>query len=438
MSMGKFAIIFLLTFGGGIVATLAVDASWGVCIWIIEYFFNPKIRWWYFQLPELRYSFLIALALLVSWFIRRKEYAQNRLLDLPQTKWIAAMLIMCGLINFWAAWPEMHWLFFKAFVKLAVVTAIAYKVVDTPIKFERVIWAYILGAFYIGWIAFSVGRTSGGRLEGVGFSDGLDVNAVAAAISTVIPLIVYYLFYDKRIYVRAISFVCLAFTLNALVIANSRGGFIGLVVAMSYFFLRIYFSRVPKEAAKRFQFVLLGCCAVGLFFYLADTAFWERMATLGKAADQAADTAGRTYFWAKTFDLVREHPFGVGIWGYQYLSPEFIPQEMLTASKYGARRAVHSTLFEALAEYGYLGLILLGGLVSSNLKFIWKAQRYLVKKKEYLLFFKGVSVESALVGFLVPALFIDRLYAQSFYIDILILACFVNIFYLKRDAESVS
>ncbi len=433
--MGKFAIIFLLTFGGGIFATLAIDASWGVYAWIIEYFFNPKIRWWYHQLPELRYSFLIILSILVSWFIRRKKYSQNRLLDLPQTKWIAALVAMCGLINFWAAWPEMHWLYFIAFVKLVIVIAVVYKVIDTPVKLERMIWAYMFGAFYIGWIAFSYGRTSGGRLEGVGFSDGMDANAVAAAIATVVPLIVYYVFYDKRIYARIIYTVFLVFTLNTLVIANSRGGFLGLIGAMVYFFLRIYFSTIPKNEAKRFQFVMLGCCAVAMFFYLADAAFWERMSTLGDAADQAANTAGRTYFWAKTFDLVRDHPFGVGIWGYQYLSPQFIPPEMLTLGEHGARRAVHSTLFQAFSEYGYLGIVLLGGMVMSNFSFIWRVQRELLKKSAYKLFFKAISIESAFIGYLIPILFIDRLYSQSLYVNIAMISCFGNIYYLKRDTQ---
>ncbi|BCO07676.1 hypothetical protein GF1_00520 [Desulfolithobacter dissulfuricans] len=436
--MGKFAIIFLLTFGGGIFATLAIDASWGVYAWIIEYFFNPKIRWWYHQLPELRYSFLIILSILVSWFIRRKKYSHNRLLDLPQTKWIAAMVAMCGLINFWAAWPEMHWLYFTAFAKLVVIIAVVYKVIDTPLKLERMIWAYMFGAFYIGWIAFSYGRTSGGRLEGVGFTDGMDVNAVAAAISSVIPLVVYYVFYEEKIILRVITVGFLAFMLNALIIANSRGGFLGLVVAMAYYFLRTFFSSVSGKEAKRFQFILMGCCAVGMFFYLADAAFWERMSTLGQAADQAKTTAGRTYFWVKTFDLVREHPFGVGIWGYQYLSPEFIPPEMLTYGEFGARRAVHSTIFQSFAEYGYLGLLLLGGLVVSNFRFIWRVQKWLLAENLHKLYLKSVSIESAFVAFLVPALFIDRLYAQSLYIDIALIACFGNIYMLqlqKKDNE---
>ncbi|MEA3469300.1 MAG: O-antigen ligase family protein [Thermodesulfobacteriota bacterium] len=431
--MGKFAIIFFLTFGSGIIATLAVDASWGIYLWIIEYFFNPRIRWWYDQLPELRYSFLIILSILISYALRWKQYSHNRLGALPQAKWIAALVIMCGFINLWAVWPAMHWKYFTAFFKLIVIIAIIYKVIDTPVKFERMTWAYMLGAFYIGWIAFSGGRTAGGRLSGIGFTDGMDDNAVAAAIASVIPLVIYYVFYETKIVLRGIAVIFLAFMLNTLILANSRGAFLGLTVSMIYYFLRTFYSPVPTKDKKKYQFMLVGFCAVGLFFYLTDAAFWERMATLGEAAEQASNKTGRTYFWLKAIDLVQDHPWGVGIWGYQYLSPGFIPPDLLTTGQYGAMRAVHSTLFQSLVEYGYLGIVLLGGMVVSTFLFMWRVQKYLLAESLNKLYLKSISIESTFIAFLIPALFLDRLYAQSLYVNMVLIACFGNIYFLQKN-----
>jgi hypothetical protein len=284
--MSKISIIFLMTFIGGIGSTIAFDASWGICLWIVEYFFHPKIRWWYNQLPELRYSFLIILSILISFLVRRKQYSSNELLKLPQAKWIVLLVTMCLMIQMWAAWPEMHKLFSIAFAKLVIVIALFYKVVDTPKKLNRCIWAYMIGAFYIGWVGYGTGRTFGGRLEGIGFTDGMDVNAVAAAIASVIPLTLYHAFYEKKIVLRGISILFLPFMLNLLVLANSRGGFLGLIFGCGYFFFRIYFSSLPPSLKKRNEFILMALCSIGLFFYLADDAFWERMSLLGKATEQ--------------------------------------------------------------------------------------------------------------------------------------------------------
>ena len=88
---------------------------------------------------------------------------------------------------FWAAWPVMHSNRLIAFIKLLIFLFIAYKVIDTPKKFEWMIWIYLVGNFYIGWVAHGIGRTGYGRLEGIGPSDSVASNDCAAAIVTSIP-----------------------------------------------------------------------------------------------------------------------------------------------------------------------------------------------------------------------------------------------------------
>jgi hypothetical protein len=434
--MGKIPILFLLTFFCGLAATFTIDISWGVYLWIVEYFFNPKIRWWYNQLPSLRYSFLIAISIVITFIFQYKKYSENRLFAVPQTKWLIAICVMCGLINFWAAWQEMHYTYWLGFLKLLILIAIVYKVIDTPEKFDRMLWAYMLGAFYIGWVAYSMGgRTSGGRMEGIGLVDGIDVNDVSAALVSVVPIILYRVFYEKKIIAKGVALVVLAFVLNMLILGNSRGAFIGLVGGSAYFFLRILFSRIPRQVKKTSQMLALACIGVGLFVYLTDAMFWERMMSLGDAKEQAAAGGGRTYFWLKTFDLVKDHPFGVGIMGYQYLSPNFIPVEMMTMTEFGARRAVHSTIFQTLAEYGYLGFVLVGGMIASNFLFVWKTQKYLRLKEKFSEYLQAIALEAGLISFLLPCIFIDRLYAQSLYLNIVFIACFGNIFMFKQQVK---
>ena len=62
----------LLTFLGvvvlGVFATLFIDLSWGVCLYILIYFLFPANRWWY-TIPIFRYTLLIGVLLLVLFLI---------------------------------------------------------------------------------------------------------------------------------------------------------------------------------------------------------------------------------------------------------------------------------------------------------------------------------------------------------------------------------
>jgi O-antigen ligase len=175
--------------------------------------------------------------------------------------------------------------------------------------------------------------------------------------------------------------------------------------------------------------IVAGIC---LFVYLTDTTFWERMGTIKGGSSVEMRGGSRIFFWMKTFDLVKQHPFGVGGWGYQYLSHEFLPDEMLTGGSGGLRRrAVHSTYFQCFAEYGYPGIPIFGGLLLSTFLFMRKSKRYLFNKGKFFLYYQGIAIESGLVGYLTSAIFLSLLYPEILYWFILFTACFGNIYMLK-------
>lgn len=434
--MSKFLIVFVLTYAGGLVATLLLEASWGIYLYEVEYFLNPPIRWWYGSLPELRYSLIIAVCILVSYLIRKQNYSGNRLFDVPQTKWLLMMSIMMIIISFYAVWPEMHSKTLRTYLKLMVFLAISYKVIDTPKKFERLIWAFLIGSFYLGWVAHSTGRTMGGRLEGIGPSDtGGDSNPTAANLIAAVPILLFYLIKGKT-WQRLLSLLFLAYIVDGIILINSRGAFVGLVVSCSYLVaVYVFFNKnvTINERVKIMGVILIGVC---MFIYLTDVTFWERMMTITEQAEAGDSGLGRIFFWMKTFDMVKQHPFGVGVWGYQYLSPQFIPEAMLAGGK--GMRAVHSTYFQVLAEYGYLGVPIFAGLILSTFRLMRKTKHYLRDKGELYLYYQGIALESGFIAFLTASAFIDRLQAEILHWFILFIACFGNIYLLKNhDTEKV-
>ena len=58
--------------------------------------------------------------------------------------------------------------------------------------------AFLIGQFYLGWVAYEVGRSATGRLENLGGADSRDANGTAAVMIVAIPLLINYLIVGKK------------------------------------------------------------------------------------------------------------------------------------------------------------------------------------------------------------------------------------------------
>lgn len=433
--MSKLLLIFIPVYLGGLIGTIAYDVSWGIFLYQLQYFVNPESSWFYSQIPDLRFTFIISVIILVAFIIKHDRYKHTLLLKFPQSKWLLIMLSMLVIISLYAAWPEKHFDNLINFIKLLIFMAIAIKVINTDLKLEISLWVFLIGEFYLSWGAYGLGRNAGDRLEGFGTTDASEANDLGLLIMTSIPILIFYLLKGNKLQ-KIISVGFLLFVLNALVLLNSRGAFVGMVVSSAYL-LFIMMLNKAKETNLRIKVLSLVIICICMFMYVTDSVFWVRLSTLSDSSiEETQAESGRVYFWLRTFQLVREHPFGVGEWGYQKLSPQFIPDELLT----GGMRAVHSTYFQALATFGYLGIPLLAGIILSTFNLFRKLKKYLFINKQFTHYYKTIALEASFIGFLVSAAFIDRLFAEIFYWLLMYSACFANVYapqYKWKDSNSL-
>ena len=428
--MSKFAIAFLLTYLGGVITAIFIDGAYGIFLYVIEYFLHPNIRWWYGDLPDLRYSFIIAICTIGGFLIRIKKYSENHIFDVPQSKWLLALTILMGLVSFIAVWPEVHKGIYINYLKIMAFVFLLYKMIDTPQKFEKIIWAFLIGCFYIGWVAHSMGRTGYGRLEGIGPTDANDANALASVLICSIPILLFYLMKGRKYWHKIISVIFLAFIMDGLVLINSRGAFLGLISSTFYMSYFIFFKRI-KDLKFKIKMITGMLFGIILFVYLTDATFWERMKTItGDSSGKkefVSSGGSRPFFWLKGLEMVNKYPLGVGSWGYHYLSPQFIPEELLNRGM----RAPHSTWIEVLVDYGYIGFILFLGFVISNFNLGRKVQKHLLKSKNYYLYYQNVAIRAAFIAYLTDCIFLDRLYSEVMYWFPAFMACFANIYLIK-------
>ena len=431
--MSKFALLFLMVFFGGIIAALVYSGTAAFVIYQLVYFLNPDARWWSAVIPGLRYSMVTVLLMMLVLALKYREYSGLcPWARMPVFKYMIVLVILYYLMYLFAVNLPLHKSFTFEFLKLVIIMMVAYKLIYSERALHACLWAYVTGATYIGYLAWINGRNAQGRVEGIGMVDAPDANHTAAALVPAAVILMYYAWLGSM-KVRLLAVFCGALIANGLVLINSRGAFLGVLVSLSIFLFFMLFSRYQQKG-QRAAAILMIVVGIGGALWVTDDLFWERMQTL-QSEDQNVSGASRMDFWWATFDMLGDHPMGVGIGGYEALAPLYMDEQTRGGVEH---RAVHSMWFQGLAELGWPGLLLFLLLLLSLYRLSRKAKRYLLEQENTQAYFKLLALECALIGFLIAGTFIDRFRAEILYWMILFLAVAINIYYLQAKGRADS
>lgn len=433
--MSKFAIFFILLYGAGLISVFAYNGAAAFFLYQIVYLFNPEGRWWGSEIPDFRYSFLTSILMILMLAIRYSELSKvSSWRKQPVFAWMLLFLLMHFIAQTYALNPMVHSRFTEYYWKLVVVMLVAYKLLSTEKLVNSAIWVYLLGAGYIGYYGTSMGRDGGGRLSSIGLVDtSMDTNGAAAALVPSLVMLLYY-GWQSNWKVRIVVVLCSAFIVNALILANSRGAFLGAAVGGGLFIGFMLFSRYQK-AGQRLTAVAIVICGLAGALSLTDETFWNRMQTLeaNEQGQRGGDGRDRMYFWFGTFEMLKDYPQGMGIGGFPTLSGVYLDQSKVADSV--QNRSVHSIWFQVLGEFGWLGLFIFLGMLVTIFRISNQTKRYLLSQNRTDIYFKILALQCALIGFLVAASFIDRARAEILYWMILFLASSANVYYLQHLAK---
>ncbi|WP_224361944.1 O-antigen ligase family protein [Hyalangium versicolor] len=193
----------------------------------------------------------------------------------------------------------------------------------------------------INWYRAGVDMVEGFRSRWVGVY--ADPNHMAMNMGMVVPLAVAFLARkESKLLMRIACAVAAALAVVAIVLSHSRGGFIGLSVAMAVWAIR---------EKRRLQAIVVGSIlAVGLVMF-APKSFWERNETVTSFHEDAS-AMGRVYAWQVASRISLDKPLlGVGAGSFRYAWPMYAPPE--------ARRAyvAHNIFLDVIGELGFVGLL---------------------------------------------------------------------------------
>ncbi|HJV36210.1 O-antigen ligase family protein [Geomonas sp.] len=401
------ALSYMAFFFSGCLATVMVSPFFGVLLYELTYLTNPSGRWWYVELPEMRYSMAIMIVTCISFLLRKDLFSKNRVLAAPQAKWLIMMTLVMLTTSLWAIELSVHWPEMLRLLKVLLFVLIAYKTIDTALKMEAVLAVYVAGISYLSFIGWQKGRSGLGRLEGIGSADGSDANGTSLVVGTAIPLLIFYVLFGRSKLIRFAALGALVFNINSLILLNSRGACLAVLASVAWMIIAVFKERC--EVRHKAQ-VVGGVLLAGLLLlYLADDTFWMRMTTL-QGFDPTSDELDthRVDFWMATFDMLKEYPLGGGARTFLLLSPTYLPAEWLS----GGRRVVHSMWFETLSEYGYHGLIIFICYVVSSFRLLGRCKRALRESNDTYHLFQATTLEASWLSLLVASSFVNDLYGE--------------------------
>lgn len=392
--------------------SLAKHPFWGMLGYVFLYYNtpSPEINWWAYSLPQIRWSFIAAVLILVSLFLHAQDVNKFRINEMLNLRWfIALAVVMISLlpvaVNAQVAPRKTY-----EFVRYLIIFFFLVKSVQDMKHFELLVWFLLLCSLNLSWEAYTHAEyRSAGRLEGIGTSDSTDSNMFASVLVACVPFLIREVLVEnwkRKVAVAGIS----VFVFNAIVLCNSRGAMLALVVVGIAIFL---LEGDRKSKMKMAVILVLGLI---MFISLMDPAALQRMQTIVGEGDTTG--SGRTEIWGYGLSMSRQNPLGVGGDGFKYLSPQYMPQSLLT----GGQRSPHNTYLKVLVEQGWLGLVLYLCAWGSTFRFLHMLRKKikdssselkseLIKISQY-----SLSVEAAIIGVMVSGFFVDRLYFELSYI----------------------
>jgi O-antigen ligase len=207
--------------------------------------------------------------------------------------------------------------------------------------------------------------------------------------------------------------------LFVIILTNSRGGFVGLLAAFTYCWLR-----TKRKVLMAFIIGFLAVFAV----IIAPPTYWDRIHSITEEGTDKGTGEERVYTWKIGWKMFLDNPIlGVGQGNFPYVFRKYEIKAGHGEEGYHGRsvsgRQAHSIYITMLSELGIIGTCIFIGIIINmfnNLKTIKVRSFYQKKKVSAPIFnsnyFLALALEGSLVAYLVSGAFISVLYYPNLWV----------------------
>ncbi len=345
---------FLLIYPTGLLLALFKHPRYGLYAYLFAFYMHPPDRWWRNEVPDLRWALIAGIVTLIATLMREGDKNRPAWFKSGAGQLLLAYLCWMALQSAWAVTGDFHTEGLELFGKYVVLFYLIYRLVDTEVEFRNFFIAHVIGCFYLGWLAY--GRTVSGRLEGMGGPGIGDANTFGMHVATG-AVFGSALLIRGGLYIRGLMLAALPFVLNAMILTQSRGAFVGLLAAG----IAAVLLRPPRIKVFFFS---LGALGIVLFLILSPPDFIERLKTITVASENIEEVDGsvntRIALAEAQLKIFRSKPLGSGHRGTRTLSHNYLDDRYLTKNKHGEglARSSHNTYLTILVDQGIPGALI--------------------------------------------------------------------------------
>jgi O-antigen ligase len=347
-------------------------------------------------------TFLLALSIINSGMIQLKEKQTVFFL------FLFGLMVIHGPIavnNYWAL------MIFIVMAGNFIIFLALTRYVDTQDKYNRLLKT---------WFGIHVFLAIHGIVKkGIGVGGFLgDENDFCMTMNMIIPFS-FFLAMNASGKKKIFYIVLTGVFLSAILISFSRGGFVGLMAAFAYCWL--------KTKRKLFTAIVMGVLTV-FAIVVAPPAYWDEVRSITEEGADTGTGEERVYTWKIGWQMFLDNPIiGVGQGNFPYVFQKYELQ--VTGSDepfYGrsvAGREAHSIYFTMLPELGILGTSIIFGMIYYTFKDL-RTIKANIFKRDYKVSNQAsdkylsivLALEGALVSYLVSGAFISILYYPNLWI----------------------
>lgn len=385
----------------------AEETRYGFAFWVLVAFFFVEYLRPEDRIPgiaELKIGLVATILSAIAWLTHQNKESLHE----PLIKLIFFFILFAGASVPFAV--NNYWAFVTTeSLVLVLVAAVlpSTAILAEPTKLLRFVQLWIV--FHL-LIALSAIRSDG---KGTG-SFLADENDLALVIGMAVPY-AYFMAQSHRIKFRTKLFYrsVTGILVLAIIITNSRGGFVGLVASLV--------TTMMFTNKKMRNLFLLGATGLLLLAWVPSTYY----ARLDSATDPMDSTRrDRLYLWSIAWDMYVDNPVvGVGVRNFPWRAGEY----QIKRADYDPRttylragKEVHSLYFELLSENGTVGALLYVSMIFLVIRKIrgvikTRSDDPLIQPVLADLHLLAKAMLASLVNFLVAGAFISVLYYPEFW-----------------------
>lgn len=341
---------------------------------------------------------------MLGFFIPTQLALEGTLTARPREVNLVLLFCLAGLLsiplalNRLVAWHE----FSGSFIRCIVVFIVMVNVVRTKGRLKALLFLALATGLWlsVGVINdYRLGLTTveGYRVAGRGSGIFGNPNDLALFLVTIVPVVVA-LACDSRHLVHKLFFGSSAMLMIvAIALTYSRGGFLGLLVALGFFAWRV-------SPRRRIGIIIAGCLGVGIFLALVPGYGIRLISIFLPSLDPVGSADARRAELFRSFYVALRHPIlGVGMGNYA--------AEM---SHHG--QVTHNAYTHVAAEMGMAALICYTMFIVTPLKKLGQVARETFGTRANSdFYYLAVGLQASLLGYMVSSFFASVAYLWYVY-----------------------